>query len=622
MWYLHGGVGREGPSTTGRTTPAADRGSAELAARPGPLRRIADSWRRVELPVIIALGGIAAVLGFVGFRDLGFSITDSIHRTLQLFVIENIPHRGVPFVLDIARFLAPLVFGYTAVRAFVALFRSQVGIVALRFKHNHVVIAGLSDKGFALAKSLRDAAMGVAVIEADERVEAISGCRQRGIPVVIGDATDPATLAHARVGHARSLIAMLGDDGLNLDAAFSTTALLTDRRDRRLTAFVHLGDLSLWRLLSARGIASGHASRLRLEFFNVDEMAARLLLEAHPPFASLPADGSDEPRIGVVGIEGLGESLVVNAGRLWRNARTRKTDRLHISLMGADADVECRRLADQYPGLTSVCALDPYNIDPVWTDSAHWERELGPAAHERFYVCLPDEKAGLAASLALLGATRGAVPVVLAVRDERVGAAAMLSEGEFPNLHPFGVLSTTLTPEIFVRSVNEALAKATHEHYVGTERAREPALATNPSVVDWDDLPDALRESNRSFADAIGEKLDIVGFALVPAPLADPNRPPLAFTEGQIDELAPLEHLRWMRDLQDQGWRPGPEKDPERLRHPNLVGWDELPERDRDKDREAVRAIPAILARAGFEIVQVGDEAPPRADHRQADLPG
>lgn len=575
---------------------------------------------------MIALGALAVVLGVTGFQRLGIpgsTAFDSVHRTIQLFVIENVPAKNLPTELQIARFLAPFVAGYAAVRAFVSLFRSQIGIVGLQFASDHVVIAGLSDKGYALAKSLRDAEMRVAVIEADEKVEAISGCRQRGIPVVIGDATDPATLTQARVGHARSLIAMLGDDGLNLDAAFSTGGLLTDRRDWRLTAFVHLGDLSLWRLLSARGIASGHASRLRLEFFNVDDMAARLLLEAHPAFAPFPADGADEPRIAVVGIEGLGESLVVNAGRLWRNARAKPTDRLHISLMGADADIECRRLADQYPGLTSVCALDPHNIDPVWTDSASWERELaGPNAHATFYVCLADEKAGLAASLALLGVTRGRVPVVLAVGDERVGAAAMLSEGELPNLHPFGMLSTTLTPEIFVRSVNEALARATHEHYVAAERARDATVATNRSLVEWEDLPDALQESNRSFADAIGEKLDFVGFALVPAPLADPHRPPLTFTEKQIDDLAPLEHRRWMQDLQDQGWRPGPEKDPEQLRHPNLVRWDDLPEPDRDKDRDAVRAIPAILARAGFEIVAVGDGAAPRADLRQPDLPG
>jgi len=43
-------------------------------------------------------------------------------------------------------------------------------------------------------------------------------------------------------------------------------------------------------------------------------------------------------------------------------------------------------------------------------------------------------------------------------------------------------------------------------------------------------------------------------------------------------------HDAWVTFLSARGWRPGPRDDAART-HPNLVGWDALPEEQRDKDR-------------------------------------
>jgi hypothetical protein len=64
-------------------------------------------------------------------------------------------------------------------------------------------------------------------------------------------------------------------------------------------------------------------------------------------------------------------------------------------------------------------------------------------------------------------------------------------------------------------------------------------------------------------------------------------------------------------DLERDGWRrtDGP-KDPASLRHPLLVPWEELPESERDKDREPVREIPEMLARAGLRVYRMRRRAP------------
>ena len=67
-----------------------------------------------------------------------------------------------------------------------------------------------------------------------------------------------------------------------------------------------------------------------------------------------------------------------------------------------------------------------------------------------------------------------------------------------------------------------------------------------PSVVAWDELSDHLKEANRRFADGIGAKLQAAGCALVPAPLTGTDG--AGFADADIEQLARLEHDRWMKD--------------------------------------------------------------------------
>lgn len=56
-------------------------------------------------------------------------------------------------------------------------------------------------------------------------------------------------------------------------------------------------------------------------------------------------------------------------------------------------------------------------------------------------------------------------------------------------------------------------------------------------------------------------------------------------------------HADWMAMHRDAGWVYGPEFDPQRKQHPNMLPWSELPAVTRNKAR-----IFAIVARAAEEI--------------------
>ncbi len=73
------------------------------------------------------------------------------------------------------------------------------------------------------------------------------------------------------------------------------------------------------------------------------------------------------------------------------------------------------------------------------------------------------------------------------------------------------------------------------------------------------------------------------------------------FTPDAVERLADMEHARFNIERLLSGWTLGP-RDLDRKQSPYLVGWAELPESVREWDRQAVRAIPALLQKIGSEI--------------------
>jgi len=58
-----------------------------------------------------------------------------------------------------------------------------------------------------------------------------------------------------------------------------------------------------------------------------------------------------------------------------------------------------------------------------------------------------------------------------------------------------------------------------------------------------------------------------------------------------------------MSHRQSTGWRYGKERDDEHKFHPLMVPYSDLPDEEKEKDRNAVRSYPAQIKAAGLEIV-------------------
>jgi ppGpp synthetase/RelA/SpoT-type nucleotidyltranferase len=117
-------------------------------------------------------------------------------------------------------------------------------------------------------------------------------------------------------------------------------------------------------------------------------------------------------------------------------------------------------------------------------------------------------------------------------------------------------------------------------------------------------LKEAFSQSTREQAQAIPAKLRRIGKCAVFVGKRKAKPHPLSERKGrnEVEEIARMEHGRWVAERVRSGWRYGAKRDNEKRLRPSLVPWDELPQDEKDKDLDHAREIPHILAKIGFEI--------------------
>lgn len=530
---------------------------------------------RVSMWGALAVTLLSLILGYVGYRALDLSPWDALFGTIQMFALDaplDLPADSV--ALGIARFTAPLALVMATVVAVAAVLGQTVRHAArLRRVKQHIVILGLSDKSAELATALLEGGQAVVVVDIEGRHSGLGTLRRSGALVVMGDASRDHTQRLARVERSRRVVVSTGDDGRNLRTAETAVGLL--EQSHNTTVHVLLDDYRLHEELARIEFMTSSTSGPTLDFVHrADREAATFIewLTTHSPAAFDAA---------VVRFEGDGE----------RGRRSL----IHLVRRNLLLGVEIPIVVDQ---ATQRAVVDPISRSSPWLAEAVRQLEVTDVMPGVCLVASSDtDGAVLGHGLRLAHAHPTAD--VFVMTDHPVGESLVHSSDR---VHVVPAGSAAISPaSFFSHSWVETLARARHQIYCALEVQRGTDPATNPSIASWDDLPEALKESNRDFARSISEVLADLPLRLVPLkglPRAAPK-----LLEDRMEDLAREEHDRWARDLARMGWRWGPApKDPKNLTHPLLVDWSDLAESEREKDRDSVRSIPTMLALVGLEL--------------------
>jgi hypothetical protein len=177
----------------------------------------------------------------------------------------------------------------------------------------------------------------------------------------------------------------------------------------------------------------------------------------------------------------------------------------------------------------------------------------------------------------------------------------------------------------------EKLAQASHNIFYsklkekgyrfGLTRNHEGPVKTHPLFIEYEKLSEYYKESNRENVRDIPEKLARIDCVMT---VASADKVSYKLEEKEIEYLAELEHDRYIEHAVRNGWHYGDAKeklfpvDPTLLpwvkmtkeetdrKYPleiaNSIGLEELPEFEKEKDRELIEAIPDILEKAGFIV--------------------
>lgn len=597
----------------------------------------------LALVVLLTLG-----LGMWGFQQyyttLGQTVTwrDLLYAAIRLFNLESGQVDGVlPWALEVARWLAPLVLFYAVIYGVWLATRQQVGLLRARTYRHHLILCGLGEQGARLAEDLLDhprsqpngKPLRLVAIEPDRQLDVLTGLREKGLILLPGRATDEAMLRKAGVQRAHYLIVVTGRDEDNLDIAAKAFKLAGSARpphpstgknkdNPKLICLVQLTNAGLRQVSYDHPLFAINYPHFDGRLFNLYERGARRLLDAVAPDRYCPVRGPADPspHLLIVGLSAMGQQVALQAARLGHYANGRK---LRLTAVGSDGGARDRYLRWLYPALSEVVEWDyldaaDYGASPERLEG--WRRNPTLAA---IYVCLDDDAQGLTIARRYhqhLKAGRAAVVVCLSQRtrlaellvgrfDADEPGPAPLKPAQFASLGDEGANRSPSPIQVFdligrvcrTRQVLDEeldlLARALHDNY------REPLLQALEErekqplkLRDWDELSEDLRDSNRYQADFLPVKLRLLGYRLrrrasPPAAAGDFTVP-----ENRVDILARMEHNRWLAERRLAGWTWGDRRDDAAKLHPDLVPYDQLsPEKQENNNRAPQRQLPALL---------------------------
>lgn len=608
-------------------------------------RWLPEGYRKRKWLVVGLIALVALVLGVIGLcqlriparssgADKPVPVPDLVYYLIGLYRFGSPPiNPPYPVALEVARWLAPLSLVLAGLGAIAAVFTEQfVRVRVYLWYRNHWVICGAGRVGMRLATTFRDRRVRVVLVDRGPAATDLEQCRRAGVPLLVGDATDPLVLQQARIYRASHLVAVTGDDGVNTEVA-RRAATISGKGTEPLDVYVNVDDEELSLLLDQGAMFRSHRPRkgravprrgqgnaprkgqprpVEYRFFNVLRLGPRALLTDRPEILSASNDGP--PSILVIGAGPIGVNLAVEAAHRWGIENGEGDAPLRITVADVDAAAKVAAMKTRWPRFGRICDLEPLAIDP-WDAFSNPFGEGGPDLREptAAVVCPADDAAGLRVSVLLRRKLADSVPIIVCTtRRDDSGSMLDLSSVGHGNVERYSVLDKVCEHWVDLvlagPSVNEDLARGIHSFYV--RHRREEGLSGDPSMAPWDVIPEDLRESARRQAIDFRRMMTRLGYTITPALEAEPK--PFVFSADELEQLAKMEHDRFIAERLGAGWVYDEARDVKKRRSPYLVCWGCLSEPVREYDREAIRDFPLVLAREGYSIRALdGSDDPP-----------
>jgi len=561
---------------------------------------------------------------------------DVTYASLKLFIFEAPDETaGWPVYLQVARALAPLVVIYTAAAAVWNHVHQEVALYWLLFrKRRFVVVCGIGETGFRIAKDYcLNSEKQVVVVDLDPLNAAVAELQRLGAIALHGNAMDPLVMSDARAIYAKELFLCTSDDKANIAIAKNVERLTRSLSAREvesmeriakryedsideeppqlaLRCFLCVDTPDIYEVFSAHSFFESNSSRFTVRLVNRRETMARNIFRVcAPDLYYQPTSQQDDPmHILFIGFGALVREMILQTALTAHYTDFRRT--LVSILCSRDQEEAVGRFRHRYPHLEKVLEWDAIYMDPMTVEEDRWRQLQARAPFRVCYVGMQRDVEGILCARRLNRLRRhgdmAPLNFIVCLNQQNFLAEIIdddfmpitLDKRQLPDHEPieyFETLDETISIEIVVDDGLDLMARTLHNAYLKTQLTRGESAGDNASLIRWADLPAHKKKANQNAAAHIDVKLRqcrcvALGDA---AASAEVSFPP---DEEWLERLAQLEHRRWMADKYLAGYSYGETRDEDRMLHPDLIPWEQLPESDREKDRDNIREIPRLLA--------------------------
>jgi hypothetical protein len=584
------------------------------------IKIIFDFLRYQQWFIISIIGIVSFIVGSVGFMiESGYksSLLNSFYCSVQLFIFQiDFSSRNVNIFLEISRWTAPFTLAFATVRTILIVAEEEISLLKLKSLNKHIIICGLGKKGFRIAKGL--AREKVVIIEPNPNNEFIQVCKEMGMIVLIGNATHKHMLEKVKVKKAKYLFAVTDKDDINIAIAIKSYEIKTESDNllkniksdkspandrapqnisKMLRCYVHIGNLKLQSLFKQHYLFKIHDDNFESIIFNIyDICATETVFNFIEKNYHLTTCINYPPlHVLIVGFGSMGESLLLELAKMCHFSNDKK---IKVTILDKKAKKREAQFKLEFLFHEQLDELIDINFVPFDAKMINDKDILsiqGDIPFNAIFICAGDEASRIFVSLNL-NKLLPDVPIRIFL-PEKSGITPLFETGRLfsktQNIEVYNMAEKAYVVEKIIREKLEELAKLIHDNFIEREKSKNNLFSDSEYYAkhDWLGLPEEDKELNISAGLQIPIKLGIIGYDSFKICGSDHFK----FTDEEITILSKIGHKQWMAERLLSGWTYGPNKDNEEKQHPDLLRWNDLSEKSKEKQRDFVRSIPEIL---------------------------
>lgn len=524
-----------------------------------------------------------------------------------------------------ARLILPICLAWAIIEVVVVASLRYLTELAINWWFSdHVIVFGIGEKGFSLAKKLLEKGEHTVVaIDKDAANPYLAQIGRGNGFTLVGDATDMNFLKTLGLHRAAAFYAMTGDDTVNIESAIRLKEYfqkykisfwnrswksLCGNKNETFAARIQVHDAILRRLAwEAKGPFSHASINNHTETswecypFSVYDQAAKNIVEEFSP--DIAKGKTKKYHVVIVGFGWFGERVALQVIRMCQTPKS-LDEELVIHIIDTKADLNRERFYQRYPavnpdntgderygGYAPLAKLDFIQGDIQRMDEKAIKKAV-PDIDEStvIYVCLANELLGSEAAMSLAKITQeNGTRIVLALPETERLSEEMKDAFDKYHINMFFPLSSScllLCKENHLGEVLDNMGKAVLRAYYGSPSISELEKS-------WAEEPEWGRESNRQSASHVFFKLRLVG--VDPEHIATiSEKEILTRCRPCLELLAEAEHDRWVIERLLDGWTYGQRNNDKRL-HPSIQSFVALEEKIRDIDRDINSILPNVV---------------------------